>query len=371
MNIVLIPHNWTRHVVIAFTTGAAALVVWWVLLNWLILLGPFLFEAGLLWAPQAEGTILFSLAAMVIAATHISAEGGLRRRALVWKVGLPFIAGLLAALFTGLFVFGIEFLTPILVKPLYPATGIVLESPHTATLRYRLAEWLVAGSIVGLSTLIVRVTWSYMTFLGQFIPENVKPFLEVPKDPERVGIWSGINHLLAGPGSALLGAAIWQLFSHVLIKDMFVATALGLGTWGFVFGLTCWGVPSDLYAGWIRVLSSHRFGHRIPIDTPDGGVVERVAGHYPRGLDVWLPAEYGVAELHASFVKASDGAYTVRGLSQQPLALKRSLETIDLTYDKNSPVPLETDLRMEDTVVMGPKGQQTVVEFILLPKEER
>lgn len=373
MNIFLIPHNWTRHVVVAFFTGFAPLIVWWLLLNWLVVLGPTLFENNLLWAPQAEGAILFGLMAGAIAWTNVSAEGGLRRRALAWKILLPLIAGLLAMTLAVLFTIGIELVTPLIVGLGKDSAGMaeIVGSPHTTTLSFSIAVWLAAGTVVGVSTLVVRAAWGYMGFLSQYIPEKAKGLLEVPDNPPRVSVWTAINHLIAGPAAALAGAAIWHMLSHIFLKDLYLASAVGFTTWGFAFGLLAWGVPSDLYAGWIRVLSSHRFGHRIPIDSPEGGPVERVLGHYPRGLDLWVGAEHGVAELHASFVVDNGGAYAVRGLSQQPLSVKRSLESIDLAYDPSSPVPLETDLRMEDVIYIGPKGQQTVVEFILLPKEER
>ena len=376
MNIVLIPHNWTRHVAVAFYTGAVPLLIWWFLLNWLIVLGPFLYDAGLLYIPWAEGPIVLSFVACGIAATHISAEGGLRRRALLWTILLPFLAGLLTLLFTILFTVGIELGTSFLIGSISETQGMVYWDPHTATLRHRIAEWFVAGCIVGVCTLLVRAVWGFIGPLAAMLPKDKVPemvwnIIELPEDPPKVTVWMAIDHLLAGPGAALCGVAVWQLFSHVFIKDMYLASALGFTTWGVVFGLLAWGVPSDLYAGWIRVLSAHRFGHRIPIDTPGGGPVERVLGHYPRGLDLFVGAEHGVAELHASFVVDGKGAYAVRGLSQQPMSVKRSLESIDLAYEPASPVPLETDLRMEDRIIIGPKGNNTLVEFILLPKEER
>lgn len=371
MNIVLIPHNGTRHVAVAFMTGAVPLMIWWFLLNWLVLFGPSLFEMGLLWAPQAEGPILFMLMAAGLAGTHIAAEGGLRRRALAWRIILPLIAGLLAAVLTVLCVVGVELGTGFALGFVSGPLGDLYANPSTVTLRHRLLEWVLAGSCVGIVTLLVRVVWSYIGALAPFIPESLKAFLEVPPAPARVTVWMTLEHLLGGPASALLGASVWQILSHLVVGDMYLASALGFTMWGFSFGLIAWGVPSDLYAGWVRVLSAHRYGHRIPIDALDGGVVERVVGHYPRGLDLWVGADHGVAELHASFVRASDGKYTVRGLSQQPVMVKRSLESINLAYEPASPVPLETDLRMEDRVILGPKGNETVIEFIMLPKEER
>ena len=77
-----------------------------------------------------------------------------------------------------------------------------------------------------------------------------------------------------------------------------------------------------------------------------------------------------MAELHASFVVDDAQNYAVRGLSVQPTVVKRFLERIDLRYDPRRPAPLETDLKMEDRILIGP-NQETVVEFLMLPKEER
>ncbi|MFK7930204.1 MAG: hypothetical protein AB8H79_18595 [Myxococcota bacterium] len=370
MNIVLIPHNWSRHVAVAFYTGAVPVVIWWIMVNWLVGLGPTLHENGLLWIPEAEGPILFGVMAAAIAWVHIAAEGGLRRRALVWKVLLPFVAAVSAMLLTVLLVLLLEFLTP-MIAGLRGPSGAVFQSPHTVTLRHRIAEWVISGLVVGNVTMLVRGVWSFTGSLARFIPDRIKTFVELPENPAKLTFGIAVHHVLGGVAAALVGAGVWHLCAAVIFKDMYLASALGFGAWGFSFGLLAWGVPENLYAGWIRVLSNHRFGHRIPIDTPEGGPVERVMGHYPRGLDLWVGAENGVAELHASFVVDAAGGYAVRGLSQQPIGVKRALEAVDLAYDPASPVPLETDLRMEDRVIIGPPGNHTLVEFILLPKEER
>jgi len=93
-------------------------------------------------------------------------------------------------------------------------------------------------------------------------------------------------------------------------------------------------------------------------------------GHFPRGLDLYLPADQAVAELHISFIVDGNSRYAVRGLSIQPTQVKRFLERVDLRYDPRRPAPLETELKMEDRILLGPGGE-TVVEFIMLPKEER
>ena len=79
-----------------------------------------------------------------------------------------------------------------------------------------------------------------------------------------------------------------------------------------------------------------------------------------------------LAELHASFLVDEERRYAVRGLSVHGVEVKRSLERLDLRYDPSRPAPLETSLQMEDRVVLRTEdGKETVLEFLLLPKEER
>jgi hypothetical protein len=83
-----------------------------------------------------------------------------------------------------------------------------------------------------------------------------------------------------------------------------------------------------------------------------------------------MPAEHGVAELHASFVVDRDHNYAVRGLSVQSTVLKRLFAKVLLHYDPRRPAPLETELSMGDRVLMGAGKTYSEVEFVMLPKEE-
>jgi hypothetical protein len=179
-----------------------------------------------------------------------------------------------------------------------------------------------------------------------------------------------VYHIGGGGAASMLAAAVWHTFGHYsdLFGDLYVAGAAAALVWGFVHGLLCWGLPDDLYAGWVRVLSHDRYGVRIPLDS-QAGTVERFVGHFPRGLDLYLPVERGVAELHASFLADENQRYSVRGLSVSPTVTKRFLERIDLRYDERRPAPFETELSMEDRVLLGEKGL-VVLEFVLLPREE-
>ena len=125
---------------------------------------------------------------------------------------------------------------------------------------------------------------------------------------------------------------------------------------------------SLLYAGWIRVLSGYRFGHRVPIDGGDGLPKERFVGHYPNGLDMFLPVEQGVQELHMSVFLNDSGEYILRGLGQQRIQVKRSLEWVQLHYDPNLPAPYESNLSSGDRIQIGNDAE---IEFVILPREER
>lgn len=372
MNIILVPYNWTRHVAVSFVVGSAALLVWWIALHVMVLSAPTLYEFGLLWYRSVEGPLLLSVVAATITGVSLLAEGDLHGRPVIWRVLMPLVAVILAFLLTLVGVVVVELLVPALAG-VFVGDDIrrMFADPSTVTLRGRLLEWMVAGAMVGFSAALTRTVWWGLARFRERLPA----FLGFPD--EQPALPDFFAHLVGGVAAALLGAALWQLLAHqspfagFKSTDLYLPTALGLMVWGFSFGLFAWGVPHELYAGWIRVLSGHRYGHRVPIDSLDGGSVERIVGHFPRGLDVYVPADKGVAELHASFVSYPGGEYAVRGLSIASTTLKRPLENIDLSYEPSSPVPLETPLAMEDVLQLGEGEATTQVEFILLPKEER
>lgn len=338
MNIYLVPHNWARHVAVGLVVGGAAVLAWWSFLFVTLQLGPSLFEMGLLWSAGAEGWLLLSWVSTVIGAASVAAELGLRRAPPLMRLGLPILAGLASFLMTQLFMAssacGMTIFTSADMAPLRADASLV-------SLRYTLPMWFAAGlgSVAG--PLMVR------RFAG-----------------------AG-THIGTGLVCGMAGAAVWHWLSYYIFNDLYLATGAGMLTWGLVHGLFAWPVPDELYAGWVRVLSDRRFGYRVPIDSPTLPVSERFMGHFPRGLDLFLPVEDGIAELHVSFVRTPDGRYTVRGLSQWPTTVKRFLETIDLRYDPRHPSPLETELSSGDTVQMSDGVHSTWVEFVMLPKEER
>jgi hypothetical protein len=124
-----------------------------------------------------------------------------------------------------------------------------------------------------------------------------------------------------------------------------------------------------LYAGWLRVMSWNRYSRRIPVDALDGAPTERFVGHFTRGLDLFLPVEDAVMEMHLSVAVDEKQRYSARGLSLQPTRVQRFLERINLQYDPRRPAPLQTRLSSGDRIELGDSG--TELEFVMLPKEEQ
>jgi hypothetical protein len=107
------------------------------------------------------------------------------------------------------------------------------------------------------------------------------------------------------------------------------------------------------------------------VDSIDGKPTERFVGHFTRGLDLFLPADDGVMEMHVSVAVDEAQRYTARGLSLQPTRVRRFLEGINLRYDPRRPAPLATQLSSGDRIELGEGAHQSELEFVMLPKEER
>jgi hypothetical protein len=339
VNIFLIPHTLARHVAVGLVVGGAGLLGWWGFVQYVVWLGPTVQFWGLLPSLGAEGPWLLGLVAGAIAGASVLAEQSLYRAPLWRRIALPIAA---AAAAFGLTVIGYT-VTQFVHRYLLTGEDLrpIASDPSVVSLRFRVLSWLSAGSASGLAPVLVR------RFQGFF------------------------SHFFGGLTSAGFGAFVWHVVAYRWTDDLYLSAALGCFTWGLLHGLLVWPIPSSLYAGWVRVLSNNRYAWRVPVDHENGTPSERFIGHFPRGLDVYLPVEDGVAELHTSFVVDADHHYSVRGLSQQPTLVKRLLERIDLRYDPRRPAPLETPLHMEDRILMGPPGRVSEVEFLLLPKEER
>jgi len=366
MNIYLIPYTVARFGVVSSITTGAALAAWWVTLFGVVVIGPILHGMDLYWHQSMEGAALLCNIAFAVAFMSIFTEGSLRRRPMVFRFGYAVLAGIITLLLT-LFAFGLWSL----VSPYLGTAAVrpVLADGSLVTLRYRLVPWACAGMASGFGPFAVRVAQEVLARRFGLGSDGVAA-VRAPTWAEWALQFG--QHLCGGLVAGSLCAAVWHAFGYysVLAGNLYLGAALGAATWGLMHGLLVWAIPDDMYAGWVRVLSSERFGLRIPVPHHDGSPAERFVGHFPRGLDLYLPAEKGVAELHVSFVVDDSHHYAVRGLSVQPTMVKRFLARIDLHYDPTRPAPLETDLQMEDRVIIG-ADQETEVEFLMLPKEER
>ena len=334
MNIYLIPYTPFRHTAVAVVCAGLCLVAWWIFLGacWV---GP-------RWNQSWDGPIFLGALAAAAGGGSVLAEGALRRQAL-WKRLL--LTGL-ATLLSGSFAVGWYWVWAGILGPnvLSKINASEMDEPSLVSLRYTILGWVAAGWGAGLGAAAVR------------------------------RLRGGFAHLVGGVVAGLVGGLVWFASGYSkwpIANDLFLAGALGATAFGFAYGLFTWGVPDDLYAGWLRVLTVTRHARRIPIDGPDAGPRERFVGHFPRGLDLFLPVDDGVMELHLSVLVNRKHEFRGRGLTLQPTAVRRFLERVDLSYDRTRPAPLETRLSSGDRITMGPPGRQTVVEFLLLPREER
>ena len=328
MNIYLIPYTWMRHFQYAIWGSICGLVLWWLYLSWLLLVGPFWSSA---WDAFFTGVVLSG----GIAFSNLLGEASLQRwplRKRLWKLVL--CAGITVGS-SLLFLWLWKLISVLIVDD-------IGNDHHIVALKYKLGYFVMAGLACACAVLSVRKWegWAHVT-----------------------------NHLLAGILAGLSAGAIWSMSAYYFVQNLYLAGALMFVSFGFFFGLCAYPIPSTLYVGWLRVLSGGRFGHRIPIDARDKENKERFVGHYPNGLDMYLPQGEGVRELHASVLHLPvDNQYTLRGLSQKHTKMKRLLEWAKLDYDPNSPVPREVQLHNGDRIELG---QHSEVEFLILPREEQ
>ena len=364
MDLQRIPYTWTRHFVLGLVAAAVALWVWLGVQTIVVVSAVDLHLSGIYWKTEVEGPLFLATTAGALAATSVFLEWSLRGRTRFWRMFYASGAFLSAFLFV---ILGSVIYTFAIRGYGGEDWGSTYADPSLTSLRYRALLWALAGMGSGFGAWMARATRFFQEKLG---------FSDGRGSPVQA-TWSsllsdGYHHLVGGmAGGLLAGAVEFAGFGYPLLGgDLYVGSAVAVMVWGFVHGCLCWVIPDDMYVGWIRVLTPERFGRRIPIADVQAVPSERFVGHYPRGLDLYLPAERGVTELHASFVHDGAGKYTIRGLTRKPTTVHRFLETIDLSYDADRPAPLETRLRMEDRLRFGPKGE-TEVEFLMLPKEER
>lgn len=338
MNIYLIPYTWTRHFAVGLFCATAGVLAWWFVLSWVILISPS-------WAIGWDGAVWLGTLAAVISGTSLLAEGSLRRSPFVWRVASTALAATLSAGITIVLFFIWTQLAPSVLGALIPSAARDLMDEALVSLKYRMVVFVLTGLAIGMATTIARKLASFLSHIG------------------------------AGLAAGLASAMVWHVVGSTTFmfgnKDLYAASMLSSLTMGLIFGLFSWEIPDRLYAGWVRVITTSRYGRRIPIDGLDGKPRERFVGHYPRGLDLFMPANEGVMELHVSFLVDEDQSYRVRGMTLQPTRVTRFLEKINLRYDPALPAPKEAELSSGDRIYMGPEGNQTVLEFIMLPREEQ
>ena len=363
MNIYLIPYTWMRHFAVAIFTAGICLVVWWLVLAFVVVIKP-------PWDIYWDGAVFLGLLSGVTAGASQLAETSLRRVPLRWRI-LRTGGAAGVALFTSVLTYLLwsELIGPAVVKVVISLLGSVLEllrarvlggegkledirevaenaaDSSLVSLRYRLGVWAMVGMNTGL--------WASVFRRGGGL----------------------LSHLGAGLAAGITAAMVWFVVGYsnfsLGTNSLYLASALGAMSFGGMFGLFAWGIPNDLYAGWLRVVTETRFGRRIPIDAKGEHSKERFVGHYPRGLDLYLPAEEGVMEMHVSVLVDQEQQYHLRGLTIAPTRLERLLERVNLRYDPSLPAPKEVELQSGDRILLGPPGHQTVLEFLMLPREEQ
>ncbi len=354
MNIFLLPYTWLRHLSMAYWCASAGLMAWWVVLFGLVVV-------NLDWPPGLDGPILMATVSMTVAAASILGEANLRRLP-IWRrvVTVATVMGISGVITTIYYYMWHGFTTVV--------TGFRFFHDPSMTFNGAI-DYAVDASDASLVSITFRMGAFAMGGLGCGTGCLVVRKFQEP-----------VSHLAGGLSAGLLGGIAWYVSGlpsdasiFVVLapqKDLFLAGALMGLVWGFSFGLLAWSIPDELYVGWLRVLTPNRFARRIPVDGLDGKARERFVGHFPRGLDLFLPIEDGVQELHLSVTVNEKKRYTARGLSQFPTTLRSLLNRVDIRYDPRQPVPVETTLASGDRIVLGEGEQKAEVEFILLPREE-
>jgi len=339
VNIFLLPYTWMRHLSMAFWCGSAGLLAWWGVLTLLVV-------ANVNWPPTWDGPILMTSISVAVCVASVFGEANLRRLP-IWRRGV--MAAIAAGVSGGI--------TLVYYFLWHAIVGVVLSGdmlldagdPSLVSLTFRVGAFAMGGLGCGTGAMLVR----------KF------------KEP--------VSHLAGGLAAGLSAGSAWFVTGLPTVeavlgfspqRDLFLAGATMGVTWGFVFGLLAWSIPDELYAGWLRILTPRRFGRRIPVDAPDRSAKERFVGHFPRGLDLFLPVEDGVQELHFSVTVDARQRYTARGLSQHHTMVKRLLQSVDLRYDPRRPTPVETSLASGDRIILGEGDNRSELEFILLPREE-
>lgn len=330
MNIFLIPYTWVRHFQFAIWSGLCGLLFWWFYLLSLT-------QGWAFWAASWDAFITNALLVTAVVSANVLGEASLRR----WTIGVRLRKIILAAGVAIGCCLLFNWTWHLLASMMLDDIGSV---HHVVALKYRWGDFVGAGLAVAAGLLTVE-RWK----------ERPKKFV--------------MQYILGGVFAGLCTGAMWSIASDYWMQNLYWAGAVMFAIFGASFGLAVRTIPNDLYVGWVRILSGSRFGHRIPIDAKNNRPKERFVGSYPNGLDMFFPFEEQVQPLHGSIVHLpQDGTYTLRGLSQYHTKMVRMLEWAKLDYNAASPVPMEVQLNNEDRIELG---DQVVVEFLILPREER
>jgi hypothetical protein len=334
------PVPWARHLWLSAATGGAAALGWWVALYIVQTLAVPSFWVGPLWLALVVGS---SVGAALIA----DAVGTGREpvRAALWVALCGPAAAGTVAVGTAVSVALVDLV----------ARGTVLDQDGLVSLRGQLLAFVTAGSAAG--------CW---LGAGRLLPRLARrwwPDLEVADDapwPIRLA-----EHVAAGAVAGGAWAAVWFAFGVYggLGGDLFAGAALGSTIFGLLLGLLAGNAPRRAWAPWLRVRRGARAGTRVPLVDEAGRPLERFVGHFPRGLDLFLPFETGAAEVHVSVTVDALGDVVVRGHSVAPTVLKRFLETVDLAYDPRAPAPVEAVIAPGEIVRVG----DVELEVLYLP----
>ena len=215
--------------------------------------------------------------------------------------------------------------------------------------------WLIGQDMVVADEYQVQASFANVSYGRQFDGSANSVFFDIPTP--RV-----TNSLVVIPPAALVINECLTFNTSGLVDEVGE-----LEDWVEIHNPTS--APVDLSGYYVTDRLNNPTKWRIPVDAADGTPSERFVGHFTRGLDLFLPAEDEVMEMHLSVAVDEKQRYSARGLSLQPTRVKRFLERINLSYDARRPTPLQTRLSSGDRIELGDDG--TEVEFIMLPKEER
>lgn len=385
MNVGLVPYTWTRHLVSAWWVGGASVVAWWLVSSTLMGLAPWAAATSRLWSRTTEGLVVLGAVAASTAAMSVWQEGTLWNEKRRWRLFFTLSGAGAAAAATGaayLLHVAIGYLIWVLpgAQPEWfgaQTTAVTTTAwgdgwafwadESMASLRSRISMWAATGMSAAYGAYFARrlriridelqVAWE-QDWMAHPWPVHETPWGDY------------FLHLGAGLAGGLAAACVWHLAGVNWFYDYYLGFGLASFTLGALVGGLPRGIPDQLFAGWVRVLSRRRFGMRVPIDDPSPAVTERFVGHYPLGLDLHLPMEDGVAEVHCSFRREADGTYAVRGLSMVPTRVRRPGARAELTFPRNHPAPFAMPLEPEDLVVLGEGDQPTILEFVMIPREE-